>query len=562
MAVGVTLFIATMDQSPADHVAQASGSGVQGPFRASPVGPSVIDPRVAPAPAVAPGPPLERLHPGGKPELDRAKASASVVDPAAASQVSGPSTATLGVGFDAISSGQSSCGCYPPDGADAAGPNHLLAAVNTAYSIWDKTGHIAAGYPKSLGVLLTGNGCLSNISDPFAEYDAAAGRFVLGALTYDSSYNSSICIAVSRTGDPTGSWNVYGFAVSPANDLLDFPHAAIGSDAIYVTGNEYQDGRTYIGARVVAYDKAQMYAGQVAGSVAYEVGNDATGGPADTLMPSRGVTAANTMYFLSADNAGCPCSTVSVWKWTNPFAATAFTLSGGAGVTTYNQPPDAVQPNGARYGAIATNDAGNLAAYWSGGTLYGAHTIAYNPGAGTVAAIQWYQVNGIDSTPSLAQQGVIAANGQYRIYPSLAVDQSGDMTIGYAESSSSEYAGIRASGRLAGDALGSLQAETTLKVGQISVNGGRYGDYAATVVDPDGCTVWHFEEYARSGSLWGSWLGSARFAQCAGTVSPSPTATSSPAATSTPTATATSGGPTATATPTSCPPGWRKRGLC
>jgi hypothetical protein len=64
---------------------------------------------------------------------------------------------------------------------------------------------------------------------------------------------------------------------------------------------------------------------------------------------------------------------------------------------------------------------------------------------------------------------------------------------------------------LATDTLGTLQPEAVLVAGQANINGGRYGDYAGEVIDPDGCTAWHFEEYAKSGYLWGTWVGSFRF---------------------------------------------------
>src|SRR5207302_5119733 len=241
-----------------------------------------------------------------------------------------PSTLAIsaGTGFDGINNAESACGCLPPDGAVAAGPNHLVAAVNTAFKVWNKSGTLLAG-PTSLSTLFSSNsGCLATVSDPFAEYDSAAGRFVLGALTYVSSGTSAICVAVSRTGDPTGNWFVYAFTVTPANDLLDFPHIAIGSDAIFLSGNQYPHNNTFTAARVYAYNKAQMYAGQAASSVFYEIGNNSANNLADTLTPARGMQAAGTEYFIAADNCSA-CSNISVWKWTNPFGASSFTLQGG-----------------------------------------------------------------------------------------------------------------------------------------------------------------------------------------------------------------------------------------
>jgi hypothetical protein len=492
----------------------ATGAQGLGPTMAAPV---TVDARRLPPDGDHPATTLRRRHPAGEAELDEAKTALDDAAPAPPTQSSPMPRAAVSSGFDGINSAQSSCGgCYPPDGAIAAGPNYIVAAVNTAFEIWDKTGGPFSGYPKALASLLVNPDCLPNISDPFAEYDVANDRFMLGALTYDASYNSSVCVAVSQTGDPAATWYVYGFSITPAQDLLDFPHATIGATAIYVTGNQFQNGTTFAGARAYAYDKTQMYAGQSAASVFVDVGNNNAGKLADTVMPARGLGGIATEYFVAADNSLCPCSDVSVWKWTDPFGASAFALMGGVSVSSYGQPPNAAQLGGHGLpGLIATNDAGDLAAYWSGGTLYGAHTVAVNPGAGTVAGVGWYQIGNLDAAPVLLQQGTVAGNGQYRYYPNLSVDVAGNMMLAYAESSSTEYAGIRYAAHLVGDAAGALQSEVVLKAGEGTVSpSGRYGDYAGAAIDPDGCSLWHFAEYARAGSAWGTWASSVRFTGC------------------------------------------------
>jgi len=504
-----------------------------GPVVGAPASPTRVDLRKVQPGESRPRPAKPFLHPQGQAKLDEEKAAAESLGPgtgiqhaAVAAAAAGPLTPTTGTGFDGINSAESACGCYPPDGAIAVGPNHVVAAVNTAFKIWNKSGGLLAG-PIALGSFFNANpNCLANDSDPSADYDAAAGRFILETLTYDSAYNSSMCIAVSLTGDPTGSWFVYAFPVTPANDLLDFPHIAIGSDAIYLAGNQFQNGSTFTGAQVYAYNKSQMYAGQPAASLSYNVGNNAAGHAADTLYPARAVGTAGTAYFTAADN--CNCSSISLWKWSTPFGTSSFTLQGGVTVTAYSQPPNALQP-GSRAGTINTNDTRELGAHWFNGTVYGAHTIGCNPGLGTVACVQWHQLGNLDGAPTLVQQGTLAGDGQYRFYPNLAVNSSGDMTLGYAYSSSTEYAGIRYTGRLAGDPAGTLQPEGVVKPGEASVNGGRYGDYAGEVVDPDGCTVWHFEEYAKSGYLWGTWAGSFRFTGCVAAPTPDFSIAASPA---------------------------------
>jgi hypothetical protein len=429
-----------------------------------------------------------------------------------AGATSSPQTPTAGTGFSGISAGESFCGCYPPDGAVGVGPSDVVGAVNTAFKIWNTSGTVLVPATALSSLFHVNSACKANISDPGVQYDPAnGGHFVIEALTYDNSYNSAICMAVSVNGDPTGSYWVYGFTVNVANDLLDFPQFAIGSDAIYLSGNQFQNGATFSGARVYAYNKAQVESGQAAQSVYKDVGNDAIGYPADTLYPAKGVTTGGA-YFLAPDNNFSSGNSISLWKWTDPFGANSFTLQGGVTVNTYTQPPKATEPGG----TTDTGDTRNLGAAYYNGTLYGVHTTGCTPSGSSsaVPCIQWYQVGNIDSAPSLIQQGIVGAAGTSYYYPNLVVDKAGDMLMGYAYASTTAYPGVHYTGRQPGDTAGTLQPEGLFKAGEATINGTRYGDYAGIQLAPDGCTVYHLEEYAQSGQLWGTWVGNMSFSSC------------------------------------------------
>ena len=201
----------------------------------------------------------------------------------------------------------------------------ILAAVNTAMKVWDKSGNLLVG-PKSLPAFFAYNpGCLSYVSDPFAGYDAVANQFMIGALTYDNSYNSTICIAV--TGDPTGVWYLYAFPVTPASNLLDFPHVAIGSDATYLAGNQFLYGGILRG-RASLCVRQECDVRRARGEVHVpQIGGNAAGHTADSLYPTQAVAIPNTAYFISANNCG-GCKTISLWKWSDPFGASTFTPPG------------------------------------------------------------------------------------------------------------------------------------------------------------------------------------------------------------------------------------------
>ncbi|HLZ71943.1 MAG TPA: hypothetical protein VKV26_18725 [Dehalococcoidia bacterium] len=542
-------------------LAHAGGANAQAPGQTGPAVAAPVSGRLQTALGVGqhghPSRPF--LHPGGKDQLARGKQIAQGLARGGNIQQPGSGVITTaaqtqGIGFNGISAAESSCGCLPPDGNIAAGPNHVIGVVNTAVKIWNKSGALLLG-PADLQTFFAQNsGCPSDgffnfDSDPSSDYDAAANRFVMEILSINALTNGSrICIAVTQTADPTGVWNIYAIPVQETDQLFDFPHIAIGSDAIYVSGNEFNASQSFTGAYIYAFNKSVLYAGQTAAFKEAAVGNTASGMPADTVFPTRNVTAAGVMYFVGADNGTCPCSTVSVWKWANALGGGSLTLQGGVSVDSYVQPPDAVQPAGANAATIVTNDVRSLSAQISQGAVYSAHTVGCNPGAGTVACVQWYQLGNLDGAPTLIQQGTLGSDGEDRMYPALSVDISGDLSIGFAHSSASVFAGVDYTGRLPSDAPGALELpENVLKAGEVNLDGTRYGDYAGEVVDPDGCTVWHLEEYAQSGQTWGTWVGSFRFPSCSTTPTPDYTIAASPASQ---TVTA-GGGTTYTATLTS-----------
>ncbi len=556
-------------------VSNGPGAGAQGaPGRGGGASASdamlvgVVDPHSLPPPAAASPQSRRFLHAGGDDRLTADKLlsaklppGAGILSPTLTQTTTAPSA---GQGFDGISYADTTCGCMPPDGAIAAGPTYLVGAVNTAYEVWDKTGKSRLG-PVDLGTFFLGCN-IGFVTDPFTDYDAAANRFVLGVLSFDFFYDSSLCIAVSQSGDPTGNWNVYSIPVDRTTagsgaDLLDFPHMAISSDAIFVSGNQFGNfAQTYLGPRVYAFNKAQMYARQQQAAGGHYSISDTS---KDTLIPARNVGVDKTMYFVSVDN-NCPCSNANLWKWSDPWGSNVFTFEGSTPLMSYDEPPNATQPGGS---AITTNDTRSLGAQWSNvsgsPTIYGAHAIACNPGKGTVSCVHWFQLGGLDSTPTLVTQGTVGADGQFRYFPNLAVNNAGELAIGFAFSSASDYAGVHTYD------LGS-GSELTIKAGEASIDGSRYGDYAGTVLDPDGCTVWHLEEYAKAGTTWGTWVTSLAYSDCSGGPTPTVTPTSTPTAgpSSTPTATPT---PVATSTPTPvpatptatpCPRGKQKNGRC
>ena len=166
-------------------------------------------------------------------------------------------------------------------------------------------------------------------------------------------------------------------------------------------------------------------------------------------------------------------------------------------------------------------------------SLWAAQTNILNfPNGPTI--IRWYQfdVTGgtFPATPVQQQDWSNGNDGLWRFMPSIAVDQNGNMAIGYSLSSPSLFPGIRYAGRLATDPLNDLgQGEATMFSGtgsQLGTNG-RWGDYSALSIDPaDGLSFWHTNEYYATTSSfnWSTRVGKFQFAG-GGTPTPTPSCT-------------------------------------
>src|SRR5581483_12230495 len=118
----------------------------------------------------------------------------------------------------------------PPDQALCVSDRYVVEAVNTALAVRSKTGKVLAG-PVPLNQFFKlapqfdpNTGLYGDFtSDPKCYYDADSDRFFVTMLqiTLDpatggfmANSRSSVMIAVTKGGNPTGKWNIYRFDVT------------------------------------------------------------------------------------------------------------------------------------------------------------------------------------------------------------------------------------------------------------------------------------------------------------------------------------------------------------
>ncbi|MBX3059022.1 MAG: carboxypeptidase regulatory-like domain-containing protein [Anaerolineae bacterium] len=474
----------------------------------------------------------ENEHRVSAQEVARLQQEALSLPPSAAVQIaeSGPGlrAPVLGVSFDSLDRADC-CGggsVVPPDPIMAAGPNHLIAIVNLAFEIYDKTSTSLAG-PTTMASFFAsvGTGCASNPFDPNVVYDEETDRWIIAADGNGTHY----CIAVSQTSDPLGAYNIYSVPAQPVGgEFHDYPHTGVGDSYIVMGANQF--GGSIPGGfegRVWAMDKSVMYAGGALTPVTFSTGGlEGTPQPlhlhgfAQGTWPSLG----STHYFATDPYDGC---TVNIWQWNIPAApniVSTYDLCTATGVAS-GMPINFPQSGGS---TIQANDFRMREFEYRNGYGWIADSIACNPGGGTVDCVRWHQVD-LTGTPALVQAGVYASAGQFRTFPDLAVNQCDDMVIGYTKSSTSMFPSVWYTGRESGDPAGTLQAEAELKAGEITYTAfdtppHRWGDYTGMTIDPDGVTFWYLGQYSKdiTGSArWGNYIGSFTYPDCA----PPPTAT-------------------------------------
>jgi hypothetical protein len=274
----------------------------------------------------------------------------------------------------------------PPDQALCVGGGHVVEAVNDVFNVYNaKTGaselpdntatNVVAGFPRNVNHAVDLNSFYGyppavdrstgvqgpEITDPTCIYDAATQRFFLVVLTLDRAPSGALNqvnhldLAVSKTADPTGAWNIYKIdvthdgtntgGVNPGPYLGDYPHIGADANGVYLTTNAYPwNANGFAGAQIYALSKAQLAAGAASVSMQHIDTSGMVAAPSDagatqpgfTVWPAQspGTSSFNlngngTEYFMSsnaADEATHPAagtggdytsSQVVVWSMTN-----------------------------------------------------------------------------------------------------------------------------------------------------------------------------------------------------------------------------------------------------
>ena len=442
------------------------------------------------------------------------------------------SLVSAGMSFNGVGNGFSgpqgtfSVSSAPPDTTGAVGPNNYVQVVNSSLAIFDKSGTVLYG-PVQTNTLWAGfgGGCqTNNDGDGGVQWDPMVNRWIIHQFSVTTTPYLE-CVAVSQTPDPMGAYNRYSF--SYGTGFPDYPKLGVWSDAYYMTFNMFA-GSTFTGGKVCAYDKASMLAGTAATQQCFDAGSSIGGMLAANV---DGMTPPPTGESETVLALGAAANTLAAYQfhvdWAAP-ASTTFTGPTILGTAAYS---GACSGGGTCIPQTGTtNQLDSLGDRLMNRLAYrniGGHEsliVNHSVGVGTGSGVRWYELRlGAGSVPSIFQQGTYAPDGTSRWMGSVAMDQAGNIAVGYSQSSTSSHPSIRITGRQAGDPLGTLtQPELTLFSGAGSQTGGltRWGDYSQMVVDPtDDCTFWYTNEYlpANGSFNWATRIGTFKFPSCGAT---------------------------------------------
>src|SRR5919204_2055302 len=418
----------------------------------------------------------------------------------------------IGAGFLGANLIPFDVGGVPPDPQGDVGSSHFVQIVNSSFAVFGKDGRPLYG-PVPTRTVFAGFGgpcTVRDDGDGIVLYDPLADRWLLTQLAIDKGSDRPyhICVAVSRTSDPTGQWARYEYAYV---DFHDYPKFGVWPDAYYVTYNTFlnTNGDGFRGIAYCAMDRDKMLRGEPALQQCITI--------RDTVS---GITPADVDGFLPPP-AGSPNMAVGFGKgalklyqfrldWNNPlnsfieasslpvapFAEACFQVRSGA----------CVRQGGAQ--APVLDALGDRMMFRAAYRNLGEHeslVVNHSVSAGDVTGVRWYEIRDPAGTPSVFQQGTYAPDDSSRWMGSVAIDRAGNVGLGFSISSSAMPPGIGYTGHATSDAPGEMgQGEA------ITVTGGgsqtpsiRWGDYSSMSVDPaDECTFWYTNEYIPSDGVY------------------------------------------------------------
>lgn len=422
---------------------------------------------------------------------------------------------------------------FPADAMGAVGPTQYVVLVNGRLTTYDKATGLADGVlDTDPDTFFAGINNGSGTTDPRVRYDRLSGRWFL--VVMNTAAPSWVLLAVSDAAShgvisPSTVFWFYVFSIDTPPPAISLtctsadPSLGIDANALYIgTTNFCGAPPAYHSCDGFVVRKSSVLSGgpMVVTALRGLVASPIADGPVapqgvDNLDPAAAegyfIGVSNTLFGrLVLRRVATPGGTPSVsGNITIAVPSTAFPLTvphlGNTGGTAGN---------------LSATDDRLFAAHLRDGRLWTAHNISVNH-LGSAAAVtrtrnaaRWYELAGIASpdVPAIVQSGTVFApsasnttDQAHFIYPTVMVSGQGHALLGMTTAGSAIRIDAATTGRLVGDALGTMATPTAYTTSATAYNppgdpggpdGRRWGDYSYTALDPtDDMTMWSIQMY-------------------------------------------------------------------
>jgi hypothetical protein len=359
----------------------------------------------------------------------------------------------------------------PPNPSIAVGNNQVLEGVNNAVQVYSTSGTAL------LPAVLSSNQVFgvapaiiwaSGVNGVFPTdmrvfYDQTLNRFFVIQRSQDNDINgnnldsSHLYIAVSQTGDATGTYNIYVMDTTNAAHqgcpcFPDFPQIGADQYGLYISSNEFNTTFTsFIDAQIMAISKVSLAANATKPTIVRYLLSDFSGyefaiQPVTTPpTASYFVAAGGLEYFVSTNGSSGIDSSLAVWAMANTVslgsATPSVTLTRiNTPILTYSFPGAAAEmagplPYGSTQGFTqpAYLDGGDnrvLSAVYAGGRIYAtwateAQDELGNNVTGGVYVILSPTFRNITLTAPVLRQGYLLVQKNHLLRPAIAVSAQG-----------------------------------------------------------------------------------------------------------------------------------------
>ncbi|MFN0111483.1 MAG: hypothetical protein ACKVZH_21675 [Blastocatellia bacterium] len=397
----------------------------------------------------------------------------------------------------------------PPDSQIAVGPNHLIAAINATFAVFDKHGGelLRRTLADVFGRLVED----AIIYNPKVLYDQFHRSWALAACARSMDCQQSwFLLAYSENGDPLGEWRLW--ALDAGGDGWQktpyWPEGlglAVDNAFMTLTANMFNGTGQFMHSKLRILNVRELQLGGIVHGWDFWQLQNADGSPAFGLQPATNLRAAGAQYLLNTTSDG---QGMTLWAVTQPMRQSPRLMRRFLPTAKFHLPPDAYQPSTGV--EIGIGDSRLVNVVFRHGLLWAAHTVAANWRESTnTAAIHWVQIN--PRAGCVIQQGVFGAPRRHYFCPAVTVDGEGNMMMVFNRVSDHETPSICFTGRSAADEAGWLQPSELLMYSPTSTFC-EWSNFNGIAIAPDEMEAWIMSQYIATDSDLPTWIGAISYA--------------------------------------------------